>query len=442
MASQRDYYQILGVSETATTDEIKKAFRRLAKQYHPDRNPNNPKGADRFKEINEAHDVLSDAEKRKKYDQLRRYGAFAGAGRGGFGGGGSGGGGGGTAQGPDVDFDLSDLGSFGGLGDLFSSIFGRRGTGARLDDEEEIETAISIPFRVAALGGKVPVTLTLPEVRRLGRRARSDVLDLPRVPGTRHDLVRPGRLHRAAAVPRVPWTRQGTVPALSHLSGVGRGPSGETSDDHHSGGYRRRHSAAPQGAGREGQGRHRRGDPGRARPVLSAGRTRRDRRGPDQSRSGPARLEDQGAHPRREARGAQGAAGHATRPEIPDPRAGDRAERPARRSVRRGPCPDSRQAHARAGSGPAGVRREERHEALGHSCFTITNADFGQAVVNSGDSNTTESTCARVIAANPNFGKKRPAVSVSRYTVRTPRRRARSSAAAVSAAPSPRPRSR
>src|SRR5229473_5852152 len=127
MASQRDYYQILGVSETATTDEIKKAFRRLAKQYHPDRNPNNPQAADRFKEINEAHDVLSDAEKRKKYDQLRRYGAFAGAGQGY----GRGGGGGARTQGP-VPGSICPI--WGGLGDLFSSIFGRRGAGAPLDD--------------------------------------------------------------------------------------------------------------------------------------------------------------------------------------------------------------------------------------------------------------------------------------------------------------------
>src|ERR1043166_5796898 len=125
MAAQRDYYQVRGVAETATTDEIKKAFRRLAKQHHPDRNPNNPQAAERFKEINEAHDVLSDTEKRKRSGQLRRCGASSGA----FGGGASSPRRGGAAtRGAPPDggeFDISDLG---GLGDIFSSIFGRRGT--------------------------------------------------------------------------------------------------------------------------------------------------------------------------------------------------------------------------------------------------------------------------------------------------------------------------
>src|SRR3954468_15629477 len=150
MAAPRDYYQTLGVAETATTDEIKKAFRRLAKQHHPDRNPNNPQAAERFKEISEAHDVLSDAEKRKKYDQLRRYGAFAGP----SGGASSRRGRGGSAPPDSGDFDMSDLG---GLGDIFSSIFGRRGAGGGRDAEvEETETEVTIPFRVAALGGSVP----------------------------------------------------------------------------------------------------------------------------------------------------------------------------------------------------------------------------------------------------------------------------------------------
>src|SRR5256886_10910495 len=152
MAGQQDYYQIRGVSETATTDEIKKAFRRVGKQSHPDRTPNKPQAADRFKEINEAHDVLSDPEKRKRYDQLRRYGAFAGAGSGGGtrgpSGGGPGGGGG--------EFDLSDLGSFGGVGGLFSSVFGRRRGGPRAQGGDEIETAASIPFPLAAPGGRLP----------------------------------------------------------------------------------------------------------------------------------------------------------------------------------------------------------------------------------------------------------------------------------------------
>ena len=159
MAAQRDYYQVLGVAETAPTDEIKKAFRRLAKQYHPDRNPTNPQAAERFKEINEAHDVLSDSDKRKKYDQLRRYGAFAGPG--GFGGGG-GARRGRTAPEDSGEFDISDLG---GLGDIFSSIFGRRGAaGGREAEPEETETQVTIPFRTAALGATVPITLAMPEV--------------------------------------------------------------------------------------------------------------------------------------------------------------------------------------------------------------------------------------------------------------------------------------
>lgn len=153
MASPRDYYEVLGVPQTATTDEVKKAFRRLAKQHHPDRNPNNPQASDRFKEINEAHDVLSDAEKRKKYDTLRRYGAFAGGRP-------TGTRGPGTPPSPEGDVDL---GSFGGLGDLFSSIFGGR-SGARDESDETVETALRIPFRIAALGGKIPVTIPMAEV--------------------------------------------------------------------------------------------------------------------------------------------------------------------------------------------------------------------------------------------------------------------------------------
>src|SRR2546428_11752813 len=148
MAASKDYYQVLGVSETATVDEIKKAFRRVAKQYHPDRTPK-AQAAERFKEINEAHDVLSDPEKRKKYDQLRRYGAFAGRGAG------PGGGGGGAYGNSGVDFDLSDLGSVGGLGDLFSSIFGRRGSG-RAGEGDEIEGAGAVSLRRGAFGGRGP----------------------------------------------------------------------------------------------------------------------------------------------------------------------------------------------------------------------------------------------------------------------------------------------
>src|SRR5688572_26712739 len=120
--STKDFYQVLGVGEKASADEIKKAYRKLAKQHHPDANLNNPQAAERFKEIGEAYAVLSDADKRKQYDQMRRLGAF-GFGR-------SGGvhrdpGGGAAGAPPPGSFSFEDLGDFGGLGDLFSSIFDR-----------------------------------------------------------------------------------------------------------------------------------------------------------------------------------------------------------------------------------------------------------------------------------------------------------------------------
>ena len=152
MAKSKDYYQVLGVGEKAGEDEIKKAYRRLAKKYHPDANPNDPGAAERFKEISEAHAVLSDAEKRKQYDLMRRYGAFAprsgGAGAGGF-----------RTRREEFDFTKGFEG-FGGLGDLFSSIFGK---GRRTEEVAPIEVDASVPFRVAARGGRVPISVAVTE---------------------------------------------------------------------------------------------------------------------------------------------------------------------------------------------------------------------------------------------------------------------------------------
>jgi molecular chaperone DnaJ len=159
----KDFYQVLGVSDSASQDEIKKAYRKLAKQYHPDANPNNAGAAERFKEISEAHSTLSDSEKRKQYDQMRRYGAFDGMPRRPAGAGASRGGGGGAGP---ADFDAQgfDFGDMGGLGDIFSSIFGRgrREEGGR-GGGETLEAVIEVPFRVAMLGGKIPVTLPVTE---------------------------------------------------------------------------------------------------------------------------------------------------------------------------------------------------------------------------------------------------------------------------------------
>jgi len=156
MPAAKDYYQVLGVNSSATEAEIKKAYRRLAKRYHPDANPDDKGSAERFKEVSEAYSVLSDEEKRKHYDRMRKYGAFGGARWGGQ----SSPGGGASGGVKFEDSDFSGFGGLGGLGDLFSSIFGR---GKRSPAAEPIEVTVEIPFRTAVLGGKVPVTIGVTE---------------------------------------------------------------------------------------------------------------------------------------------------------------------------------------------------------------------------------------------------------------------------------------
>jgi len=166
----KDYYQILSVKEKADADEIKKAYRKLAKKYHPDANQGNPKAAERFKEIGEAYSVLSDSKKRKQYDQMRRFGGLGGLGSRP---GGSAPRSGGATGDPSFNFD--DLqGGFGNISDLFSSLFdlGKKGPdgpvgGARQPSGRQkgqnVEYVVEIPFLTAARGGKVAVDVSITE---------------------------------------------------------------------------------------------------------------------------------------------------------------------------------------------------------------------------------------------------------------------------------------
>jgi len=165
-APGKDFYQVLGVAEKASQDEIKKAYRKLAKKHHPDANPNDASAAERFKEIGEAYSVLSDPDKRKQYDQMRRLGGL------GFGRGQPGPGPGGYRP-PDADagFSFDDLqGGFGNISDLFSSLFdlGRRGqqpgaTKTGKQKGQNVEYVVEIPFLTAVRGGKIAVDVAVTE---------------------------------------------------------------------------------------------------------------------------------------------------------------------------------------------------------------------------------------------------------------------------------------
>lgn len=147
--AQRDYYDILGVKKDASPDEIKKAFRRAAIEHHPDRGGDEAK----FKEINEAYEVLKDTDKRKRYDQFGHAGVGGAAGGNPFGGGFGGAGG---AQ--NVNFDFGDL----GLGDIFSSFFGGGAPGGgrpRQARGRDIEAGVEISFEQAVFGTEADLQL-------------------------------------------------------------------------------------------------------------------------------------------------------------------------------------------------------------------------------------------------------------------------------------------
>jgi molecular chaperone DnaJ len=149
MASRPDYYATLGVDKKATPDEIKKAYRKLARRYHPDRNPDDKRAEARFKEISQAHDVLGDPEKRRQYDSGSgpfATGAGPGGGFGGFG---------------NFDFDASSM------GDILSNLFGGSTSGRRVrtnprpERGADLQTDVSISFDQAISGAQVPLSVPM-----------------------------------------------------------------------------------------------------------------------------------------------------------------------------------------------------------------------------------------------------------------------------------------
>ena len=151
MADKRDFYEVLGVQKGASADDLKKAYRQLAKKYHPDLHPNDKEAEQKFKEVNEAYEVLSDADKRAKYDQFGHAGVDpnygAGAGYGGYGGGYS-------------NVDIGDI-----FGDVFGNFFG--GGAARKRSSavpgEDVDTTLTLTFEEAIFGCKKSVTVTRKE---------------------------------------------------------------------------------------------------------------------------------------------------------------------------------------------------------------------------------------------------------------------------------------
>lgn len=177
--AQKDYYQVLGVEKNASQDEIKSAYRKLAKKYHPDLNKDNPEAADKFKEVNEAYEVLGDEKKRQNYDQF------------------------GTADGSGADFsDFFKNGGFnfssssgGGFSDIFSDLFGAFGGGSTrggntMERGDDINVQINLTFEEACFGVKKDIKISKYEkcsdCKGTGARGGTEYSVCPECGGTGH----------------------------------------------------------------------------------------------------------------------------------------------------------------------------------------------------------------------------------------------------------------
>jgi molecular chaperone DnaJ len=162
VTAKKDYYEVLGVSKTASPDEIKKAFRRAAVEHHPDKGGD----AEKFKEINEAYEILKDTDKRQRYDQFGHAGVGGNGASGGFEGFGG-------FSGQQFEVDLGDM----GLGDIFSSFFGGGFGGVRSTRQtraRDIETAVTLNFEEAVFGAEKTLSLNLQQACSRCQGARNE----------------------------------------------------------------------------------------------------------------------------------------------------------------------------------------------------------------------------------------------------------------------------
>ena len=177
MADKRDYYEVLGVDKSASAEDIKKAYRQMAKKYHPDLHPGDKEAEEKFKEVNEAYEVLSDADKKSRYDQFGHAGVDPSYGGGGYGGGFSGG-----------------FGDVGDIGDIFNSFFGGGFGGSSASRAnaprrgQDVKTNVNISFMDACFGKDMDVTVNrmekCPDCNGSGTAAGSSAETCPDCHGT------------------------------------------------------------------------------------------------------------------------------------------------------------------------------------------------------------------------------------------------------------------